>query len=569
MAAEHLRAPKALSLLALLVACHRSSSSDALPPQALVTNLELAGVATAGEDGLWLVVVRESEQGGLDLNGDGDTLDDVVHVVDLGSGALTNTGLATQRIPFARPSDVAPPLLVTDGSVAAFPVSEADQGGLDLNGDGDVLDPVLHVFERSTGLAHNLGFVAAAVHVESELVAFSVLESSQGETDLDGDGSTSGIVLHVHDLRDGSTVNLQLHSSIPLGIRGDFVGLVTSETPGLDLNGDGDDQDPFIFELYDARARAIHDTRLATIGSAYPAAGVWGVAVSESGQGRGDLNGDGDEDDAVFHTYDPATGLAHNLGLSVTSFAPSEGIPESFQLSVRESAAGPDLNGDGDLLDHVVHLYEPALDRLLDTGLASHAPAVLSRDWLGVSVSEGMQGMTDLDRDGDVDGSVVHAVHLDTGFVRNVGLDSTVAFDAAGNLLMVPYEESSGSDWNGDGDLEDLVLFTWNVSRQRLRNTRLTVANVLGAAGEVALVTVFERWQDADANGDGDLEDFVLALYDAFTGELANLGLATFGGARFTPFGAALVPVDEEYQGADLNHDGDRLDNVLHVVELL
>src|SRR5262249_21045259 len=94
---------------------------------------------------------------GPDLNGDGDTSDRVVHLV-VGDGPITNLGRAA--------TDVA----VSATTIAAL-VSEAAQGGIDLNGDGDATDTVLEV--RGTGAGAdwtNVGQAADTVAVNGTTV---------------------------------------------------------------------------------------------------------------------------------------------------------------------------------------------------------------------------------------------------------------------------------------------------------------------------------------------------------------------------------------------------------------
>src|SRR5262245_5669157 len=76
--------------------------------------------------------------------------------------------------------------LGVDGHLAAFSVSELGQG-VDLNGDSDTSDPVVHVYDSLTGVTTNLGlttlspfgFIGAA-GIDGNLVAFSVGEAAQG-----------------------------------------------------------------------------------------------------------------------------------------------------------------------------------------------------------------------------------------------------------------------------------------------------------------------------------------------------------------------------------------------------
>ena len=58
--------------------------------------------------------------------------------------ATTNTGLAADGF-FGGSGQ-----RYVDGSRVAFVVRESDQGGIDLNGDGDTGDRVLHLYDIST-----------------------------------------------------------------------------------------------------------------------------------------------------------------------------------------------------------------------------------------------------------------------------------------------------------------------------------------------------------------------------------------------------------------------------------
>ena len=62
------------------------------PVTGIVRNLRLSAFRWGVEDGI--VAVRVNETAGNDLNGDGDTNDTVVQVVDPRTRAITNTGLA-------------------------------------------------------------------------------------------------------------------------------------------------------------------------------------------------------------------------------------------------------------------------------------------------------------------------------------------------------------------------------------------------------------------------------------------------------------------------------------------
>lgn len=551
--------PTRLALVALaLAACRHGGGPSAVAP--LARNLGLAARALLGAERLWLVRVLESEQGGRDANGDGDAEDELVYVLDLERGGFVGAPLALAD------ARSAPPLLACDGESAAFAVDEAAEGGRDLNGDGDALDRVLFVLERTAGTLANLGFAVNALEVGGTLVAFAVDEHGQG-ADLDADGDADGGVLHVHDLADGSLRVLSLRDSLPLAVADGRVALCLAERPGLDLTGDGDDLDRTVFEVYDGRTRLLHNTTLVLAGPAVAAVGhTFGFSVSEAEQGRGDLSGDGAADDAVFHVYDPERGFSLNLGLSVPLHPAPASDARHYLLRALESAQGRDLNDDGDLEDLVVCVFEPDTDRLFVTGLASQGAAVLLDGWVGVSVFEPMQGNADLDGDGEADGNVVHVYELATGGVQNLGLDAFVLHGGDRRVFLAPFETLSGIDWNQDGDREDRVLFDWSAADLRTRNSGEGIGSVLAVAGDQALLVVRETERGGDGNGDGDAHDLLLELYDAARGSTRALGWGAGSAAFLTSRLEVLALVEEEAQGRDLNGDGDRSDEVLHVL---
>lgn len=94
-----------------------------------------------------LFVVPEVSQG-TDLNGDADTSDFVVHVFDITTGTATNLGLA-----ISNPRDLRKlqESLEPGKTLLPFHVDESSQGA-DLNGDADMSDFVVHVFNTTTGI---------------------------------------------------------------------------------------------------------------------------------------------------------------------------------------------------------------------------------------------------------------------------------------------------------------------------------------------------------------------------------------------------------------------------------
>ncbi len=115
-----------------------------------------------------LVAFRTSEasQGNTNLNatsnnlptGDADTSDDVLQVYDVVSGTLVNTGQAIT--PCALDAcDPRQPYTVS-GSVVKFLTFEAEQGGQDLNNNGNATELILQTFDFCTGRSTVVGAVA-------------------------------------------------------------------------------------------------------------------------------------------------------------------------------------------------------------------------------------------------------------------------------------------------------------------------------------------------------------------------------------------------------------------------
>ncbi|MCA1844247.1 MAG: hypothetical protein LC792_13885, partial [Actinobacteria bacterium] len=250
-------------------------------------------------DGGLAFVVPEADQGSRDLNGDGDSADWIIHVWRPGAG-VKNLGLAVHF-----PGDY---MAAFAGDGLAVMVHEADQGGRDLNGDGDTNDRVVELWTPSGGI-RDVGMATAGgfALIGGDAVAFRAIEADQGHTDLDHDGDTTGAVLFV--ARPDGTVR----------------------NTGVDITG---------FTSADGG-------RL--------------VYLAQEGPGR-DLNGDGDTTDQVVGVYDPALDTIVNSGLAVSDQLVTDVGGGRFAVVVTErddnpgGAPGTDLNGDGDTADGVLEL---------------------------------------------------------------------------------------------------------------------------------------------------------------------------------------------------------------------
>lgn len=502
-------------------------------PRVRVVRPGLSGGSEVFSNSDLYAAVSESAQR-TDLNGDSDLEDGVLHRISLRDGQATNLAL-----------DGSPSFLAR--GALAFTVFESNQRRRDLNGDGDRSDHVWHVYSESTGTITNLGTVGAA-RERRGLVALLVNELHQG-ADLNGDGDRDDLILHAWRL--GLAPPLNLGWAMTTGL--DHVAALAEEE--------------LVFPLEESLS--------------------------------GDANGDGDALDTVLHRHEARTGATTSLGLALRITSDSlKASADTVAFLVSEAGqGGVDLNGDGDALDDVVHLYDVehglrnlALASARTCSLACSPYFQVEDEWVIVSVPEPQQGHGDLDGDGDASDFVPHAHRI--GSAESVALevphsnpDARFGYFWAGAdfLTYTRSEEFSAADLNGEGDALDHVLFVRRFDADQEVNTGLAVddgplpdlQHPPEGDGDWIVFFVRERAQGGlDRNGDGDALDLVACLFDTRTGAVRNTALAglhqvTSGVVVFPTFslhdGLLVARCDESSQSADLNGDGDLLDDVLHV----
>jgi hypothetical protein len=154
--------------------------------------------------------------------------------------------------------------------------------------------------------------------------------------------------------------------------------------------------------------------------------------------------------------------------------------------------------------------------------------------------------------------------------VTELGLDALSLQQAGGWLLYPRSEEAADEDWNGDGDVDDVVSFYWDPLLSLTTNTGIhSTGSAAAAADDSILLVAPENPELVDLNGDGDTNDMVYVLHDVATRTNSSLRVAvSIPGAGLTPDGRGLLLVSESGQGTDLNGDGDELDSVLHRIDL-
>jgi hypothetical protein len=459
------------------------------------------------------------------------------------------------------------------GSFVAFAVLESRQGNTDLNGDGDTADFVQFVFDASTGTVTNLGLASASFRIDGSLLAFTVGESSQGGLDRNGDGDAKDSVLHLYDLTRNTITNVGLDASGGFVVSGSRVAFAVSENSqgATDRNGDGDALDS-VLHVVDGATGVVTNLGAATLSQQFQIQGSFvAYVVRESSQGSSDLNGDSDVNDNVLHLHDAAAGTTTNLGRAVAGFLLGT---ELLAFSQPEAAHGNvDANGDADAFDDVLHYYD-----LATRSTANLARAIegfeLDGPHLAFGVREFRQATTDLNGDGDTSDLVVHLFDAELGTIVNLGVDTTLGFKLNGEVLLAfgASEASQGVDLNGDGDTLDFALHVFDIVSGTVLNLAVDPSGGFQSFqldGRFLTFGVREAAQGGvDLNQDADAGDVVLHFFEADSGAVTNLGFDVTAGHQIRD-GRVAFAVTESNQGMqDLNGDGDALDIVLHLADL-
>lgn len=501
-------------------------------------------------------------ESGVDRNADGDGLDEVTHVFDRRTGSTKNFGLAVRSTGG----------LQVAGDSALLHVPEFVNGFQDLNGDGDINDTLSFLFDWRTQQLLDLGWpVGGILSPDGSIAAALVPEMSQGFTDLNGDGDTSDSVLFVHDVDRGLTTSTGRASSAIAGFGPGLVGFYVHERgQNVDANGDGDLDDQ-VLHFFDVRFRQVIQTRLAFGPAGARIDGQRAVFfVLESQQGR-DLNGDGDLSDHVLHSLERSTFAARNLGLAGAPWplVNLELRGHKAYVGVSEGSQGfTDLNGEGDFFDWVLHEVDLVTGAARSLGTPQQI-VVIRQQSLLLHLNESLE-RTDFNGDGDAVDQVPGLLDLVSGTLTPLKPsflqpEPFVAVSPFGDVAW-PGNELETGDRNGDGDALDRVYHVLP------RDATTPVS--LGIAGAFPDLPAFfgnklhfladEAAQGgADLSGDGDAGDTVIQVHDVRAGTTLNTQRAALGHSLF---GQSLaMGLAESFVGQDLNGDGDQFDVIAHV----
>jgi hypothetical protein len=187
-------------------------------------------------------IFATNEKGGTDLNGDGDTADRVVQIVDGPSGTVTNTHMAASVL---KNPIVGSSALATADGLAAFIETEKgeNQGGAasgtDLNGNGQTTDDILRV-DTTLGLprtpdASRTASLFPAIDRNPLSIDAGLTYYRAPDVNLGGAGGIGGAPARVTG--DGGFIVYLTTNTINLVRRDGATGLATGSAASLSQSG--------------------------------------------------------------------------------------------------------------------------------------------------------------------------------------------------------------------------------------------------------------------------------------------------------------------------------------------
>ena len=330
--------------------------------------------------------------------------------------------------------------------------------------------------------------------------------------------------------------NLSLGAS-SISVEGNYVIFLANEYVFGDLNNDGDSKDlvPFLYNF--AENKFINtgvDGRIPE--DAYSLSDTLFLFAERAEGGHHD-----------YHAPKIDTEEIHFLGQD-SYRGKVDGSLAAFPI--REKWADQVLNGDGDMVDQVLHVYDATNDKItnLQKAIAS-SDYWISGNWVMFRVYEGGEGdggqNCDLNLDGDRKDEVIHFYNHITGVVTNTYVAGTMGdkshsiyepiADSYAPILI--YESSQNQDLNGDGDLTDIVLHILDYQSGVLTSLGYAVTRPISVDGDITAFSVIES--TVDLNGDGDCDDYVVHLYDGST--VTNLPFCSLSSRALSTSSVGLI----------------------------
>lgn len=341
-----------------------------------------------------------------DLTGDGQIAATLLSVLDGTDGRVLDlcpagrVSVSDGAAAFLRPESAGP----TPRLGGICPAGSDSAGGIDLNGDTDATDEVVH-FWPGVGPVRNLERAATDVALSESWIAALISEGADGRGSLNGDRDTDDDVVELHPTQGGDWIDLGVAAD-SLGVAGSIVAFTVPEFAqgdgGSDLNGDGDRSDR-ILEVVDADGprKSPINTGQAAEEFVQGQSGLVAFRTLESRQGAQPLNGDEDSTDGVLQIYVAAENLLINSNQAVTPCKleacdprlPYRVLDNTVRFLTFEGDQARDLNGDGDLDDLVVQVLN--VMKACHTGTMDGACSVLASTSAGICTTTGQACATD------------------------------------------------------------------------------------------------------------------------------------------------------------------------------
>jgi len=380
---------------------------------AQTTNTGVVGEVVAAEsfdNGIIAFYTYEGEVG-VDLNGDGDQLDDVIRYYNVSSGITTNTTAVGYEPAIG-------------GNIIAFLTDEfrVDE---DLNNDTDKDDIVIRYYDIASGTTNNTGEVGYDVAVDNGIITFTVSEEEFGE-DLNEDGNIIDRFIWYYNVSTGLTFNATTILGAYASKDGNIIAFETwEEWDNIDLNGDGDTFDSVI-RYYNMSTETIVNT---TAVGYEPSIDGNIIAFYTEESGVDDLNGDGDYSDRIIRYYNISSGTITNTAVYGT-FPCVKGNIIAFETW--EPDFGEDLNGDGSLDDNIIRYYDISTGTTFTTAAVGYYASV-DADMIAFNTYESSVD-EDLNGDGDKDDRIIRYYHITLIYQGDLILDDNDVYTIEGEF---------------------------------------------------------------------------------------------------------------------------------------
>jgi hypothetical protein len=458
--------------------------------------------------GNWIAYFRDETE--KSLNGDADVEDTVLSLINIRTLAIQDTGIA---VDYTLADDDENRAVQFSGDWMAIQVSEAANGGVDLDGNGRAIDHVLTLYHAGTKRRTNLGIAGSRPAFLGGRLYF-VRNERQAKTDLNGDGDLLDGVLCSYDLPSKQIDSLGMEAAAGFQVAGDWIAAHSSESAqaARDLNGDKDLGDNVV-QLYQVSQKKWVNTGLEASGGLALTDRVLVLATEEEKQGGRDLNEDGDAADVVCQVWDLLSGTGFNTGQDCSGGVAADGTLVGF-ITPERSQGNRDLNGDGDMEDEVGQAYLLGGQKAVNLGRDASGGLVAGAGKLAFACSEAGQGRRDINQDRDAEDFVLMLYDAAKNRILNQGQAVDGNLMAAEGYLAWRVREADQfcRDLDRDGDLEDSILFVLDLSSHALGSTSACAGDSIAiTASGVAFVTP-EADQGRDLNLDRDMDDEILQI---------------------------------------------------------